>query len=305
MKSIKQRPFFHRLVLWANRHFPVLVCKLRFRMFFGRKMNLKNPQDLNEKISWLELYSDTSLWSRCTDKYAVREFVKERGLGDILVKLYGKWDNANDIDWNSLPQQFVLKTNNGCGTILIVEDKSKLDFAKVSEQFNNMLHLVDEISTTEFHYQKIKPCIIAEELLISDEKERKWSTTIVDYKIWCFNGIPDSFLICSNRRDEKVDLSVYDTQWKYRPEASVFDEHHTERKELVPKPDRLDEMIAVAEKLSAGFPEVRVDLYYNNNRIYFGEMTFTSLGGTMYYYTEKELLRMGQKIDLSSVKKIK
>ncbi len=305
MKSIKQWPIFHRLVLWANRHFPVLVCKLRFRMYFGRKMNLKQPQDINEKISWLELYSDTSLWSKCTDKYAVREYVKECGLESILVKLYGKWDNANDIDWNTLPQQFVLKTNNGCGTILLVSDKSKLDYNSVSVRFNNMLHQVDEIATTEFHYQSIPPCIIAEELLVPDEKELEWSTSIVDYKLWCFSGRVDSVFTISNRDENKVDVALFDRDWNYRPEASVFDEHHREQKILIPRPECLEEMIAVAEKLAKPFPCVRVDLYVVKGKIYFGELTFTSLGGTMYYFSDAELLRMGQKIDLSGIKKIK
>lgn len=305
MKSIKYWPIYRKMVNFMNGKFPKTVCKMRFRKIFGRKMNLDNPQDINEKISWLELYSDTSLWTRCTDKYSVRGYVKECGLEEILVKLYGKWDKAENIEWDKLPNKFVLKTNNGSGTVLIVDDKTKLDINETMVQFGKMLHQNDAIPTTEFHYQGIKPCIIAEELLIADEEEKQWTKSIVDYKIWCFNGVVDSIWTCTNRDHEGTDVALFDREWKYRPEASVFNNHYREQKHLTPKPVCLDEMIRVAEILSKPFPVVRVDLYAIKGKVYFGELTFTSLGGTMNFYTDQELLRMGQKIDLSDVKKIK
>ena len=305
MKALKYWPVYRKFIQWANRNFPVTICKMRFRKYFGRKMNLKNPQDINEKISWLELFSDTSLWTKCTDKYAVREYVKNCGLENILVKLYGKWDNANEIDWKNLPQQLILKTNNGSGTVLVIEDKNNINIEEVSIKFNKMLHQFNNLSTTEFHYQGIRPCIVAEELLISDDEERKWSTSIIDYKIWCFNGKVDSIWTCSNRNSYSTEVALFDRDWNYRPEASVFNEHYKKQEHLTPRPDCLEELIEVAEKLSAPFPVVRVDLYIVRGKIYFGELTFTSLGGTIDFYTTEELLRMGQKIDISNVKKIR
>lgn len=303
MKSIQYSPRYRRMVQYVNDHFPVLLAKMRFRKLFGQKLNLKNPQDLNEKILWLSLYSDTSLWTRCADKYAVREYVEEKGLGDILVKLYGKWDRVEDIDWENLPNSFVMKTNNGAGTVMIVEDKDKLDLNKTKTVLKKWLAKDIAESTTEFHYRRIVPCIIAEELLALPAEEDSVSTTMIDYKIWCFNGVPDSFLICSNRTTNGCCLSAYDTKWNNRDEALVFGHGHDKRDSLVPQPKNLDNMLAVAEKLSEDFPEVRVDLYNIDGRIYFGELTFTSYGGTMTYYTSAELLRMGKKIDLSWVKK--
>ncbi len=279
---------------------------MRFRKLFGRKLNLDNPQDLNEKILWLSLFSDTSLWTRCADKYAVRGYVEEKGLGDILVKLYGKWDKVEDIDWNSLPKSFVMKTNNGAGTVLVVTNKDDLDLAKTTEMLSSWLAKDITSSTTEFHYRNIKPCIIAEELLELTEEDRAISTSIIDYKIWCFNGKPDSVLVCSNRRKGGgCALSVFDLEWNYRPEAAIFNNDHFEAPHLIPRPEHLKDMLDVATRLSADFPEVRVDLYHINGKIYFGELTFTSLGGTMTYYTPEELLRMGQEIDLSSASKRK
>ena len=127
MASVKYWPIYRALVEWANHHFPVLICKMRFRRVFGRRIDLKNPKDINEKILWLSLFSDTREWSRMADKYAVRSYVEELGLGDYLVKIYGHWDKAEDINWETLPQQFVLKSNNGSGTVKIVTDKSKLN----------------------------------------------------------------------------------------------------------------------------------------------------------------------------------
>lgn len=306
MKSIKYHSFYRDVVQFANNHFPVTLAKLRFRKLFRKKLDLNTPQDLNEKILWLSLLSDTSLWTRCADKYAVRGYVEEKGLGDILVKLYGKWDKVEDINWNSLPNSFVMKTNNGAGTVLVVKNKDELNLAKTKEMLKSWLAKDITSSTTEFHYRNIKPCIIAEELLELTEEDRFVSSSIIDYKIWCFNGKPDSVLVCSNRRKEGgCALSVFDLDWNYRPEASIFNNDHFEAPHPIPRPERLEDMLDVATRLSSDFPEVRVDLYHINGKIYFGELTFTSLGGTMTYYTPKELLRMGQKIDISSVKIIR
>lgn len=305
MSKIKYLPVYRKMVKIINHFFPKTVCKIRFRKMFGRKMNLENPQDINEKITWLELYSDTSLWTLCTDKYAVRKYVEDCGLVNILVKLYGKWDKADDIGWSALPNEFVLKTNNGSGTVIIVKDKSQLDIEALTSQLDQMLHKFKFISTTEFHYEGIDPCIIAEELLHNDEDAIKWSSSIVDYKIWCFNGKVDSIWTCTNRDHEGTDVALFDREWNYRPEASIFNCHYREQKHLTPKPVCFDEMIRVAEILAKPFPVVRVDLYAIKGKVYFGELTFTSLGGTMNFYTDQELLRMGQKIDISTVKRIK
>ena len=290
------------MIRMANSICPVLMAKLRYRKYFGRKMNLKNPQDINEKISWLALFSDTSEWTRLADKYAVREYVKECGLENILVKLYGKWDSAKEIEWENLPNSFVLKTNNGSGTVLVVSDKSRFEKDYVLEIMDKWLHKKIAAETTEFHYKDIIPCIIAEEYLEPSETEKNYSSSIIDYKVWCFNGIVDSIWTCCNRGNDSCEVALFDKEWNYHPEASIFNEHYQEQKHLTPKPACLHELIEIAEKLSKPFPVVRVDLYVIKNHVYFGEMTFTSLGGTMNFYTQEKLLEMGEKIDLSGVK---
>lgn len=304
MKSIKYWTVYRKSIELANRHFPVTVCKMRFRKMFGRKIDLKNPRDINEKILWLSLYSDITEWSRMADKYAVRSYVEDLGLENILVKLYGKWDNAEDIEWDKLPQQFVLKTNNGSGTVLLVPDKSKLDIPETTKLMDAWLHKNMSSSTTEFHYDSIEPCLIAEELL-DFSQDSNASTSAIDYKIWCFNGKAYYVWACANRNEESTDVALFDREWNYLPEKSVFNEHYREQKVLVKRPKNLEEMLAVAEKLSEPFPVVRVDLYNINGKIYFGEMTFTSLGGTMDFYTQECLSEMGDLIDISDIKKVR
>jgi len=272
---------------------------------FGKRFNTKNPKDLNEKILWLSLFSDTTEWTRLTDKYAVRGYVAERGLENILVPLYGKWEKADDIKWEALPNSFVLKTNNGSGTVIIVKDKNSVNEREVKLSIGNMLAFDNSSSTTEFHYKNIHPCIIAEQLIDYSEDINQ-SSSIIDYKIWCLNGVAYYIWVCKNREiDKGAEVALFDVNWNYLPEKSVFTDHYREQSVLVKKPDNLKEMLRVAEKLAEPFPEVRVDLYNINGKIYFGEMTFTSLGGTMNYLTQDCLLEMGSKLDISKVKKIR
>ena len=268
-------------------------------------MNVKNPQDLNEKILWLSLFTDTSEWTRLADKYAVREYVEQVAGSKYLVPLYGKWDSVEDIEWDILPQSFVLKSNNGgsANAVKIVKDKASLDMETIKAQMQEWLDKPMSPDTTEYHYIDIKPCIIAEELLENPEEIKEISKTLIDYKIWCFNGKVAEIWTCANRTLDGADVATFDLQWNYHPEGSIFNHDYQKQKHLVPKPNNLDEMVALAEKLSAPFPVVRVDLYNIKGKVYFGEMTFTSNGGTMDFYTQDHLMELGKMIDLTGCKK--
>lgn len=261
--------------------------------------------DLNEKILWLSLFTDTTEWTRLADKYKVRDYVEEIAGKKYLVPLLGKWDRVEDIEWDKLPNQFVLKSNNGgsADAVTIVHDKSKLDLEALAVRVQNWLKKPMSIDTTEYHYIDIKPCIIAEELLENPESIKEISNTLIDYKMWCFNGKVSEIWTCANRTLDGADVATFDLQWNYHPEGSVFNHDYQAQKILVPKPNNLDEMISLAEKLSTPFPVVRVDLYNIGGKVYFGEMTFTSNGGTMDFYTNEHLLELGKQIDLSNCKK--
>lgn len=286
--------------LLANWHIltPIRVAKLRYMYIMHKWPHFEHPKDLNEKINYLKFYGDTSKWPMLTDKYAVRKYIESIGLGDTLVKLYGKWDSVEDIDWDSLPDKFVMKCNNGSGDVLICKDKAKLDIEATKRYFDIMLHREFGVVSGEPHYALIKPCIIAEELLDASTQPCG-SSSLVDYKIWCFNGNPHSVWCCYNRKQYHANVGVYDLNWQYHPEASVFTKHYIMGRQQLPKPTCLDRMIEVAKKLSWGFPVLRVDLYEVNGHVYFGELTFTSQSGCMDYFSKKFLNETGALIKLN------
>lgn len=298
MIALSHTKIFRVVVRLVNKICPILLAKMRFRKLFKRKLDLNNPQDLNEKILYLSLCTDTSKWVELADKYKVRKYVEACGLGNILVKFYGKWDNVEDIKWEVLPDSFVLKTNNGCGTVLVVESKSMLNVNEVKNKLRVWLKKKIGAETAEFHYARIKPCIIAEELLHPTEEELKISSSIIDYKVWCLNGKPYCILTCTNRTQGQVDLSVYDLDWKCHVEYLVSTNSDKIADYVVPKPKSFDMMLDASRILSKGFPIVRVDFYDVDGSLYFGELTFTSFGGTMTYFTQDYLLEMGKQVKL-------
>lgn len=275
-----------------------VVINKEYRKVFGKEMNWDKPRDLNEKINWLKLYSDTSQWTLLADKYAVREYVKSKGFEDILVPLYGKWNTPPCIELitNNLPESFVLKTNHGSNDTIIVQDKSKIDAKLIQKKLKRAYKAKFGYQKGEPHYLSIKPCIIAEKYL--EQRNDPWTTSLVDYKIWCFNGKPAYIWACYSRSKEAVYVETRDLDWNYHPEKSVFTSHYRDGKGTVPRPKCLERMIEVSSKLSEGFPQVRVDLYEIDGKIYFGEMTFTSNGGYNDFYTQDFLNELGDLIKL-------
>ena len=266
--------FCHAVVVRINPRYEGNRC---YRKFFGHNVNWENPQDLIEKIMWMSLYSDTSEWTRCADKYKVREYVKECGLENSLVELYGKWDDADDIDFDKLPDRFVLKSNHACATVLLVQDKHNLDVQATRKLLKNWLNLKYGYGSVQLHYTRIKPCIIAEELLTIDDVQRKVSPmSLIDYKFYCCDGEPECVWVAMNRSSRCLDFNLYDMNWNQLREYIVSNEHYVFRDIAVPKPKSFDQMKEMCRKLAAPFPQVRVDLYEVNGKPYFGELTFTS-----------------------------
>lgn len=275
---------------------PKISANINFRHVFKRNINWNNPKNLIEKINWLQLNSDTSLWTKCADKYLVRDYVKECGFEDALPKLYGKWDNAKDIDFEKLPNSFVLKTNNGCGTNFIVKDKSEINIKSTIKKLNQWLSIPYGYSAAQVHYTRIKPCIIAEEFL---DHNSSFSSSLVDFKIWCFNGVPECILVVFDRKGSDYLLSLYDLEWNNITKGN-FDPNYTHCSYLdIPEPKSLGKMIEIAKVLSKDIPQVRVDFYDIDGKPYFGEMTFTTGFG---YFSKEYYEYLGSKIDLSMIK---
>lgn len=273
-----------------------------YNSILEKDINWSTPTDINEKINWMKFYSDTSEWSLLADKYRVRDFIVKRVGSDYLIPLLGVYDNVEDIDFSKLPDSFVLKTNNGAGSVLVITDKHNLDEVQVKKKLMRWLKTDFGRSHAEPHYCKIKPCIIAEDLLV---EESKISSSLIDYKIWCFDGKPFGTWCCFNRKGFHADTEWHDLDWNFRPEWSIFTPSYKNGGGILPKPDNYVEMLNVASKLSKGFPEVRVDLYNINGKIYFGEMTFTCAGGHINFYSKAILDELGALTDLSLAKPLK
>jgi hypothetical protein len=286
--------FFVSFLVRLNILTPILVARLKFFYKLRRWPNFEHPKDINEKINWMEFYGDTTLWPLLADKYRVRDYVAERIGEEYLIPFIGKWDTVEEIDWDQLPQQFVMKCNNGSGDVVVCPDKKKLDKEKTLQFFRKTLQTPYGILTGEEHYKQIKPCIIAEELLDGSTQPNK-SQTLVDYKIWSFDGKPE-FIVCYSNRHNKYycEIGVYDRNWDAHPEYLCYSSHYIPEQKLMPKPASLDTMLRIASILSKEHPQMRVDLYDVNGHVYVGELTLTSSGGYMNHFTQAFLDKLGQ-----------
>jgi hypothetical protein len=275
---------------------PKRVCSLVYRRTLHKSINWDHPRDLNEKINWLKIYGDTSRWSDLADKYKVREYVTAKGLADILIPLYAKFDRVEDIDFDRLPNSFVLKNNNGTGDCIIVKDKSKINPEEIRQRLQQDLYSKFALFSGEPHYLKIKPCIVAEQLI--DNDELGFTSSLVDYKIWCFNGRPTAIWACYNRTKKDTYVNVYDLNWRCHPEYAIATDHYKDGRNQIPRPKNLELMLQIATKLAEGLPEARIDLYESKGKVYFGEITLTGNRGAMDFFTPKYLLEMGDQITL-------
>ena len=273
---------------------PQKLADIIYKRIFGRRLNWNNPVDINEKINWLKFNSDTSRWTELADKYLVRHYVEACGFKDMLIPLYGTWKSADDIDWEKLPDKFVMKTNHGSKDVLICDDKSKLDTSLWAKKFRKWQKNKFGTFMAEPHYDKIAPVILAEELLDSSRQSIR-SSSLIDYKIWSFDGQPAYICVYFDRTPDTMRLAIYDTDWHPHPEFIADDGLHLPADRPIPRPLCLDNMLYAAACLSKGFPEVRVDLYEVDGKPYFGEMTFTAAGGYITSYTKEFLEILGSR----------
>ena len=292
------REYIRRIQCMIN---PVKEVDRCYYSVFHKHWDSKNPKDLIEKIYWLELNTDTSLWSKCADKYRVREYIEELGLSKYLPKLYGHWNSIKEIDFDTLPNSFVIKSNNGCATVKVVKDRSSLDIRKLKKELRKWLIMPFGAENAQLHYWSIKPCIIAEELLLNDYEQLS-PHSLVDFKVWCISGIPQFFFVAYNRINMHIRVQCYDVEWNPKPEYLTNNISHivyNQNDELIPQPACLDEMLSLAKQISAPFPEVRVDFYVVNDKPVIGELTFTTAYG---YFSREVYERLGGMIDLNKYK---
>lgn len=281
--------------LIAHRLLPnEVMAKIYSRVILKKGVDLKQPKTFNEKIQWCKLYyyPNDPLVVRCADKFAVREYVKEKGLADCLVPSYGSWEKAEDISWDLLPQRFVLKCAHGCAYNILCHDKQSFDIGKASWQLNKWLKEDFGAFNIEPHYSKIsKRMIVSEEYL---------GACIMDYKFFCFNGEPE-FIYVSN------DL-IHDRQAQigfFYADGSKMPMKRNDYTDItsIELPPFFEQMKAAAKVLCADFPFVRVDFFLANDRFYFAELTFTPAGGMMPFNPDEYDLEWGNRLDISEVMK--
>lgn len=268
------------------------TIKLYYYISFGLTPDLDNPYDFNEKIQWLKAFYRNPLMIKCADKYSVREYVKESGYAEILTELYAVYNSADDINFEELPEKFAMKAAHGCGSNLICFNKSKINEEEVRKQFSKWLKKKIGNISGEKHYNYIKPRIIVEENIASDNNKLP-----LDYKIYCFNGEPRCVCVYADRGEAELGTTraFFDFDWnvldyckeEYKTNPNRFD-----------KPAHLDKMFEVAKTLSSPFPFVRVDLYEASGQVIFGELTFTPTGGRGKAYTKECLLQFSEWLEL-------
>lgn len=245
---------------------------------FGKKLNWDKPVTYNEKINWEKLNVKDERRTQLVDKYLVREWVKGKIGEKYLTKLWKVWDDAEDIDFEQLPNQFVLKLNNGSGRNIIVTNKSQIDQKKIRKQLKEWKENNFAFQSLEMQYKGIVPKIICEEYL------EGVAENIYDYNIYCFHGEPAYIWCIKGSHRPGCQASFYNKEWELQP----FSYGYPKDPVLAPRPEKLEEMLKLSRVLSKDFQHVRVD-WYNlpNGRVLFGEMTFSTWSGLMHFEPEK------------------
>ena len=277
---MKTRRFFLRILKEMRFLPPKMYVHYLYENRTGKKLNLKNPIEFNEKIQWYKVFYHPKILNQLVDKYAVRAYVEEKIGAQYLNEIYGVYNSADEVDFDKLPNQFVIKANHTSSHNLICNDKSKLNIKKSRKLFKKWLNKNQYYRTgQEWAYKDVKPRLIAEKFIKQDGR-----SSLIDYKFFCFNG-KVKFVVLHLGRGENHKKGCYDLEFNRLPfryyslEMSINEE--------IEKPSNFDEMILLAEKLSDKLPFVRVDFYSIRGKTIFGEMTFYPSDGRKDFYPDE------------------
>ncbi|MBE7016410.1 MAG: glycosyl transferase [Ruminococcaceae bacterium] len=264
---------------------------LKYFYHFKKFPNLKNPKTFNEKLQWLKLHERNPEYTKMVDKYEVKKYLAERVGEEYVVPNLGVWDKFEDIDFDSLPDQFVLKCTHDCGGLVIVKDKSKLDIEAARKKINTSLKRNYFWEGREWPYKNVKPRIIAEKYL-----EDSRTGELPDYKFFCFDGKANVLFIATerSRQNTETKFDFYDAEFNHLP----FTNGHPNADVPPLKPEKFEEMKTLAEKVSKGIPLLRVDFYEVNGKVYFGELTFSHWSGMIPFNPDEWDHKLGDMIVL-------
>ena len=264
--------------------------KKEYYLAMGKTLNLNTPKTFNEKLQWLKLYNREPQYTMMVDKYAVKQYVANKIGSQYIIPTLGVWNHFDEIDFDELPNQFVLKCTHDSGGIVICKDKLNLDKRAAKQKLEYYLKRKYYYVHREWPYKNVKPRIIAEKYMSNDNGE-----DLNDYKLMCFNGQVKATFVCSDRFSEDgLKVTFYDTNWKRMP----FERHYPASKIDIARPKTYDEMRILAEKLAFKIPFVRVDFYEVHGRVYFGELTFFPGSGYEEFTPEEWDKKLGDWINL-------
>lgn len=267
-----------------------LFIQLKYRKKLGKRLNLKQPQTFNEKMQWLKLYDRKPIYITMVDKYEVKKYVADIIGEEYIIPTYGVWDHFDDIDFDSLPNSFVLKCTHDSGGLVIVKNKPELDMKAAKEKIEESLKFNYFYLGREWPYKNVKPRIIAEKLMTEAD-----DTTLIDYKLMCFDGKVKCTFVCSERFSQTgLKITIYDREWAEMPLEIRY--HH--RDPSLQKPVNYEKMVELAEILAKGRPFIRVDFYEIDNKIYFSELTFFPDNGLEQFEPENYDYTLGSWITL-------
>ena len=268
-----------------------LYLKLFYYFQLGQQLHLNSPQKFTEKIQWLKLHDRKPIYTTMVDKYEVKKYVADIIGDEYIIPTLGVWDRFEDINFDTLPDQFVLKCTHDSGGLVICRDKKSLDIEAAKKKINDSLRTNFFWVGREWPYKNVKPRIIAEQYMEDDTDHE-----LRDYKFFAFDGIAKALFIATNRGDEAVDtkFDFYDMEFNHLP----FTNGHPNATREIKKPAGFEEMKRIASQLSKGIPHVRVDLYNISGKIYFGELTFFHWGGMKIFNPREWDYKFGEWIKI-------
>lgn len=273
--------------------------KLQFKDVMGQELDIENPTTFNEKLQWLKLYDKNPKYTKMVDKYEAKKYAASIIGEEYIIPTLGVYDKFEDIDFEKLPNQFVMKCTHDSGGIVICKDKANLDIQEAKKKVNKYLKRNYFYNCREWPYKNVKPRIIVEEYMEdSVDKELR------DYKFYCFNGYVKSLMVATDRLNAEKELcfDYFDENFKH---LNLVNELHPNAKIMPHKPKQFEKMKELARKLSLGFPHLRVDFYEANGQIYFGEVTFYDMGAYLKIKPESWEKEWGNLIKLPNSKETK
>ncbi|MBE6712965.1 MAG: glycosyl transferase [Ruminococcaceae bacterium] len=288
----KYRQNFFAVRGFYNKMSDEKYLKMRFKTVMGKELDLENPKTFNEKLQWLKLYDRKPIYTTMVDKYAVKQYVAERIGDEYIIPTLGVWSSFDEIDFDSLPERFVLKCTHDSGGLVIVRDKAMLNREKARAKIERSLKRDYYLQSREWPYKNVPRKILAEVYM-----ENENGVPLRDYKFYCFNGEPKFLYISEGLENHATaSISFVTLDWQFAPyERSDFKPFET----LPPKPEKLEDMIFLAKKLSDGCDFLRVDFYQINGNIYFSELTFFPCGGMLPFREKNHDCEIGEMLNLS------